>query len=103
MMKQNDPPLTGLQMGGYIGNCVACGLMIFNVGRAAYKFHMTGGIRCGEAKGLEEPLLVNDNCDDDVDVEKRGKDGKMDDNIPTDAPEDTPAETSKGGKTAKAK
>ena len=102
MMGENDPPLTGLQMGGYIGNSVACGIMMFSVVRAAYKFHMTGGIRCGDAKGIEEPLLVNDNTND-ADIEQSKAD-KLDlDNLPTDAPKDTPAETSKGKKAAKAK
>ena len=39
-----DGELVGMQMGGYIGNIVACCLLMFSAARAWQKFRATGGL-----------------------------------------------------------
>ena len=41
----DDTAAAATQTGGYIGNCVACGILLYMSVRATWKFHQTGGLR----------------------------------------------------------
>ena len=63
-MRDRDVPLGAFQSGGYIGNGVACGLLLVFNGRALWKFHESGGLH-GKKDGTTVPLLAE--SDDEAD------------------------------------
>ena len=56
--RAEEGKIVGLQLGGFIGNMVACGILLWANGRAWYSFRNSGGLR-GKS-GMTEPLLVKD-------------------------------------------
>ena len=64
------------QTGGYIGNIVACGILLYMAGRAEWMFHQTGGLHgdgLTKAEQLEQFLIVKEEEEAENDVGDKSK------------------------------